>query len=447
MVRHRPPRCDVQCNLRGRPAVVFRAGDRGTVADFRDRRQRRKTLRRRIIRTLRPPAARLSPADFRRYALFYLGYYGALGAYTPYIGRWVAANGHGGYVVGAMLALWYGGRIVAPPTWARLSGRSATPGHWLVAGCALALLGFAAFAGFERGAMLFVVMAWFGVFFNAVMPQFEAMTLSALGPRNHDYGRIRMWGSVGFLIVAGTYGWLLDRLGNDAFVWLTLPWLVLTVGAAWLHRGDRPAPHPEPDATSRSGLWRRPGARHLLVTALLMQLGFGSFYVFYTLHLQAQGHGGFAVGVLWAIGVLCEIGMFWLAPRLVQRFGAHRLMTACLLSTVVRWTIVAMFGSSFAWMALAQTGHALSFAAFHAGCMRRMAELFPLRREMSAAQGLLYGFSGGIGGVAGAGVAAVAWQLGGGRCAFFAGAAIACVALAAHVLPVRATRTAVVVEG
>ena len=73
-----------------------------------------------------------------------------------------------------------------------------------------------------------------------------------------------------------------------------------------------------------------------------------------------------------------------------------------------------MFGASFAWMALAQTGHALSFAAFHAGCMRRMAELFPQRRDMAAAQGLLYGFSGGIGGVAGAGVAAVAWQLGGG---------------------------------
>lgn len=382
----------------------------------------------------------MSSADFRRYALFYLGYYGALGAYTPYIGRWVAANGHGGYVVGAMLALWCGGRIVAPPTWARLSARSATPGRWLVAGCVLAALGFAAFAGFDHGVMLFVVMAWFGVFFNAVMPQFEAMTLSALGPRNHDYGRIRMWGSVGFLIVAGSYGWLLDRLGNDAFVWLTLPWLALTVAAAWLHRGDRPAPQPLVETGMRVELWRRPGVRHLLFTALLMQLGFGPFYVFYTLHLQASGHDGFAVGVLWAIGVLCEIAMFWLAPRLVQRYGAQQLMAACIAATIVRWSLVAMFGTSFAWMAVAQTGHALSFAAFHAGCMRRMAELFPQRRDMAAAQGLLYGFSGGIGGVAGAGVAAVAWQYGGGRAAFLAGAAVACIALLAHVLPARIAR-------
>ena len=59
---------------------------------------------------------------------------------------------------------------------------------------------------------------------------------------------------------------------------------------------------------------------------------------------------------------------------------------------------------------------------------------------MAAAQGLLYGFSGGIGGVAGAGLAAVAWQLGGGRAAFLAGAAVAIVALLAHALPTRVAR-------
>ena len=373
----------------------------------------------------------MTPSDFRRYALFYLGYYGALGAYTPYIGRWLVSQDHGGYVVGAMLALWYGGRIVAPPVWSRLTGNSAAPGRWLVAGCALATLGFALFAGVSGLPMLFAAMAWFALFFNAVMPQFEAMTLSALGNRNDEYGRIRMWGSVGFLLVAGTYGWLLDRFGNAMFVWLTLPWLLLTVAAAWLHRHD--LPHRTVDATTpRETLWRRPGTRRLLGVALLMQLGFGPFYVFYTLHLQAHGHDGTAVGVLWAIGVACEIVMFWQAPALVRRFGAFRLMSACLAVTALRWWLVAVAGGSFAWMALAQTTHALSFAVFHAGCMRRMAELFPARRDMVAAQGMLYGISGGIGGVLGAIVAAVAWQHGGGHAAFVAGAVAAVLALLLH---------------
>lgn len=378
----------------------------------------------------------MSPADFRRYSLFYLGYYGALGAFTPYIGRWVVAQGHGGYVVGAVLGLWYGGRMLAPPTWSRWSARSPVPGRWLVAGCLLALLGFAALAGTTSAMSIFLAIAWFALFFNAVMPQFEAMTLSALAHRSHEYGRIRVWGSISFLVVAASYGWLLDRLGEDAFVLLTLPWLALTVAAAWLHRKDRPhapvqtSPVNPPATGARSEeagatttpLWKRPGVRSLLLVTLLMQLGFGPFYVFYTLHLRAQGHDGTAVGLLWAIGVICEVAMFWLAPKLLQRFGAWRVMLICMGVTVVRWLIVAWLGPSFGWMALAQTAHAFSFAAFHAGCMRRMAELFPERHDMVAAQGLLYGFSGGIGGVLGAGVASVAWQHGGGQWAFIAGA-------------------------
>ena len=84
-------------------------------------------------------------ASLRRFSVFYFFYYAALGAYTPYVGRWVDGLGHSGYVVGAMLGLWYGSRIVSPPVWAALSGRSARPGHRFVAGCALPLLCFAGF--------------------------------------------------------------------------------------------------------------------------------------------------------------------------------------------------------------------------------------------------------------------------------------------------------------
>jgi len=108
----------------------------------------------------------------------------------------------------------------------------------------------------------------------------------------------------------------------------------------------------------------------------------------------------------------------------------------------LRWWLVAIAGGSFAWMALAQTTHALSFAVFHAGCMRRMAELFPARRDMVAAQGMLYGISGGIGGVLGAGIAAMAWQHGGGETAFVAGAAATVLALLLHLNAARFAKPA-----
>lgn len=379
------------------------------------------------------PDHRAAGEGLAKFSLFYFCYYAALGAYTPYVGRWVDALGHGGYVVGGMLGLWYGTRIFSPPAWAALTGRSPRPGLWFFGGCVATLALFSLFVSARSAWALLAVMAAFGLFYNAVMPQFEAMTLTALGPRSDQYGRLRLWGSIGFLLVAGSYGALLDRFGGDAFPLLALPLFAAMVMAAWLHRHDQPPAHV--DAAADAGhLWKRPGVRRFLVVALLMQMGFGPFYVFYTLHLQAHGHSGAAIGGLWALGVLIEILMFWQAPKLIARYGASPLLMACLAVTVLRWLLTAFFASSLPVMALAQATHALSFATFYACCMRLMAEFFPGRRA-GAGQSLFFGFSQGVGGVLGAAMAAVAWEsAGGGALAFALGAAVTAVAWVVYAL-------------
>lgn len=364
--------------------------------------------------------------SLRRYSAFYFFYFAVIGAYTPYVGRWVDALGHSGYVVGAMLGLWYASRIVSPPVWAALTGRSANPGRWLVAGSLISLLFFAGFSQVQHAWPLLAVMLGFGLFYNALMPQFEAMTLNALQGSPERYGRIRVWGSVGFVLVAASFGRLLDYFGSRSFPWLTLPLLVAVVAAAWPHRREQPPRHDSAhDAAGQ--LWKRPGVRRFLLMALLMQAGFGPFYVFFTLHLQANGHDGTTVGLLWAVGVLIEILLFWHAPRLIARFGAQRLLSGSLAVTVGRWLLTAVAAHSLPLMVLAQATHALSFAMFHACCMRLMSDFFP-GRHAAAGQSLLYGFSSGVGGVIGAGIAAIAWETGGGRWAFFSAAILTALA-------------------
>lgn len=368
--------------------------------------------------------------QLRRFSVFYFCYYAALGAYTPYIGRWVDSLGHTGYVVGAMLGLWYGSRIVAPPVWSTILLRSTKPGYWFVAACVATLVCFAGFTVTRSALALFVVMACFGLFYNAVMPQFEAMTLAALGQRSADYGRIRVWGSLGFLIVASGFGWMLDRFGDASFPWITLPLFLAMAIAAWPHRDDRPPEHLD-TIDDAEHLWKRPGVRRFLLVALLMQMGFGAFYVFYTLHLQASGHNGAEIGALWGTGVLIEILMFWQAPRLIMRFGAQSLLAFCIGVTVLRWVVTALFAEHLALMFAAQMLHAFSFAIFHACCMRLMAEFFPGKRA-AAGQSLLYGFSSGVGGVLGALLSAVMWEWRGGTAAFLAGAAVTALAFLIH---------------
>jgi PPP family 3-phenylpropionic acid transporter len=283
------------------------------------------------------------PHRLRSYSAFYFFYYACLGAFSPYIGRFVDSLGHG-MVLGLMLAIWYGTRIVAPPAWNALLNRSSRPGMLLVAGCVATLLACAGFTVAQSAIGLCVVMALFGLAYSPLLPQFEAMTLNALGERSNEYGRIRVWGSIGFLLVASSYGWLLDRFGAQNFPWLVLPLFVAVVLSALPHRNE-PQPHGEHPARDYAELWRQAGVRRFLIVALLMQMGFGAFYVYYTLHLQAQGHSGLVVGLLWGTGVLSEIGMFWAAPRLFARYGAPALMSFCLGVTVLRWAATAISGT------------------------------------------------------------------------------------------------------
>ncbi len=374
----------------------------------------------------------MSPADRWRFGAFYLAYYAALGAYTPYFSRWLDARGLSAGAIGVLFGLWYASRIVSPPAWSALVGGSPWPGRWLVAGVLGSAVCFAGFAWPDAGfAWLFAVSLGFGLCCNAVMPQFEAMTLNALGARRDEYGQVRLWGSVGFLVVAASGGWLMDRFGDDAFLWLTLPLLGLAVAAAWPHRRDRPLPH---DDHSRLGTWqalRQPGVRSFLGIVMLAQVGFGPFYVFYTLALQRAGHDGLAVGGLWALGIVAEIAMFWWASWLLARVGAARLMGWCLGVNALRWIVVALAVGSLPLMAAAQLAHALGFAVFHACVMRLLAEYFP-GRALARGQGLMYALGSGVGGVLGALLAAAAWDAGGTSLAFGLGALATAGALALH---------------
>ena len=152
------------------------------------------------------------------------------------------------------------------------------------------------------------------------------------------------------------------------------PLLVAALLAAWPHRDDRPPEHI--DTVADAGhLWKRPGVRRFLLVAMLAQAGFGTFYVFYTLHLQAHHHDGLEVGILWAAGVQpprsqCSGS----APGLIARFGASRLLSICLAISTVRWAVTALCADSFPILFVAQLTHAFSFAVFQACRMRMMVE-------------------------------------------------------------------------
>lgn len=358
-----------------------------------------------------------SPVPFARLAGFYFAYYAALGAFTPYWSLYLQSQGMGVAAISVLMSLWYATRVFAPSAWTALAARSPRPIRWLHLGCVLTVVSFAAFLLPWKFAGLFTAMCAFCFFYNAVMPQFESITLSHLHGRSDLYGSIRVWGSIGFIVVVALYGVLIDWLGATSLPWLMLPLFAGMVISAFGNHYARPpsaAEHGD-DAGFRERL-RRPETLAFFVAAFLAQVSFGPYYTFFSIYLGEHGYAPSVQGVLWSIGVLVEIALLFLSRRIFRRWGARRLLVFSLGVTALRWWATALWPDSPALMIVVQTSHAFSFAAFFAAAMLLLAEYFPGRHN-GHGQGVFYGASSGVGGVAGALLAGQLWHFSG-RTAF-----------------------------
>ncbi len=350
---------------------------------------------------------------YGRLAGFYFAYYAALGAFSPYWSLYLKSLGLQATAISVLMSLWYATRIVAPSTWTTLAARSPRPIRWLWLGCLLTFASFAALLVPHGFAGLFVAMTAFCFFYNAVMPQFESITLSHLGARSERYGLIRVWGSIGFILVVTSYGWLIDRLGIGMLPWLMLP---LFAGLLVVAMGNRYARPPtegahEKDEGFRARL-RRPPVIAFFAAAFLTQVSFGPFYTFFSIYLQENGYAPTAQGLLWAAGVLVEIAMFFASVAVFRRWDAGKVLLFALLSAALRWWLTGLWPRELPVMLLAQASHALNFGAFVAASMQLVARFFPGRMN-GHGQGVFYGLSSGVGGVVGALLAGQLWRFGG----------------------------------
>lgn len=379
-----------------------------------------------------PTPVTLRDIPYWRLSAFYFAYFLALGAYAPYFAPYLESRGLSAWQVSVVMSLWFGSRVYAPSTWGWLTAHSAHPIRWLRAGAAVTLAAFALFLLPLGFAAVILVMLVYATAYNAIMPQFEALTLAHLGERRSRYGRIRVWGSVGFVIANIGFGWLLQGLGYHRLVALLLPVFALLLASTWINREPDANPGQVPGAGLRGDLLPRLRSRAVwtfLTTALLMQLAHGAFYVFLSLHLMRNGYSAQQIGLLWAVGVMAEIAMFLWMPRVLGRFSPQAIMSACFGIGIVRWLVTALLPEHGWAIVVSQMGHAFTFAAFHSTSIYAIGQFFPGRSGVHG-QGMLYGFSSGLGGMLGALLAGALWELGGGHSSFLGSAVISLIGLA-----------------
>jgi MFS transporter, PPP family, 3-phenylpropionic acid transporter len=327
------------------------------------------------------------------------GFYGAMflvsGLTTPLWPVFLDAKGMNASEIGILLALTTWTRAAASPAAAAIADRTGHLRLLMVAATTITLLLSGLFFVAEGFWLLLLIsmVAYFTI--SAVSPLGEAITLRRVSVRR-DYGRIRLWGSVTFIVSASLGGWLLDVIdaprAEVILVMILIAVFINILGCAAMP-DERPRKSPVMTARLRALLRNRPFMLVIAATSLIH----GShmfYYGFGTLYWLELGLSTTVIGLLWAEGVVAEILLFAFGARLCDRLGVAGLLGIAAACAAVRWAIMPM--TTEIWVfALIQLLHAASFGAMHLGAMRFITQALPESHAV-AGQSLYSGITNGV---------------------------------------------------
>jgi PPP family 3-phenylpropionic acid transporter len=343
-----------------------------------------------------------------RIAGFYFFYYAFVGMFAPYWSLYLKSISFDAIDIAILMSIQPVMRMIAPNIWGWLADH--TGKRLLVVQVAATLsavcyLGFFATTSFWG---LFLVLALMGFFWSASMPLVEATTLTYLGKHSARYGRIRSWGSIGFIVSVVGLGYAFDYI---AIAWLLWAGLVCEVGILIF---SRQIPKTEvlahhTDHQPIRHIVMQPRVLALLGACFLMSVAHGPYYTFYSIYLVEHGYAKSMVGGLWALGVICEIGVFFLMPALVRRFGFTRILLVSFSAAVLRFTLIGWTVDVVVLLLFAQVLHAATFGAYHAASVGLVHEFFQGRHQ-SKGQALFGSLTYGAGGMLGGLASGPIWQ-------------------------------------
>jgi PPP family 3-phenylpropionic acid transporter len=368
----------------------------------------------------------------RSVAALYFAYFAFVGAFSPYLALWFAAEGMSIAQIGELLALPQALRIVAPPCWGWLADRSGRHVHLLrfsalaTVASALALSLAEGYPGF----ILVMLLLFFAT--SAQGPLTEALALGLVRGDPGRYGQVRLWGSVGFISAVASTGPWLDLVGIHRLPqWMAALAAMLLLVTLWIPAfAVAPAVR---DASRLRERWLKPAAIALLIAAFWMVFAHAALYSFYSLHLERLGYSRTAIGVLWAVGVAAEIGLFLGQRRLFDHFAIPGLLVASFVGAVLRFVLIAWASADLGWLVFAQLLHALTFGVHHSASVAMLHRWFANRSQASA-QAVYAVVAYGFGGTAGGLCAAWLWQAFGPAAMWWGAAAASVLGLACALL-------------
>ncbi|MGH8558760.1 MAG: MFS transporter [Methylococcales bacterium] len=378
-----------------------------------------------------PPS--LAKVPYFRLSAFYALYFSVIGSLLPYWSLYLQFLGFNASEIGQLTALLVGTKIIAPNIWGWVADRG---GRGIEVIRMTSLIAAIAFTGTFLGSgfvWMATVTVVFSFFWNAALPQFEALTLSHLKRDPHDYSRIRLWGSIGFVLAVLLAGRFLDdeEIGRLPVI------IAVLLAGIWLVGMVVPGKPVSSGETGRApeliAILRQPTVLAFLTVVCLVQVAHGPYSVFYSIYLKDHGYDNSRIGLLWSLGVLAEIALFVFMPALLKRFSLRSILLASVLTGTLRWVSIGVGIDQPLVLVLAQLLHATTFGSTHVVAIHFVHRYFP-HESHGRGQALYSSMSFGLGGMLGSFTSGELWDRFGPIAVY---GAASCVCLLAYLIGLR----------
>jgi MFS transporter, PPP family, 3-phenylpropionic acid transporter len=338
-----------------------------------------------------------------RLSRFYFFYYFFVGLFVPYWGLYLQSKSFSAFQIGILLSLFQISRIFAPNFWGWLADHTNKRARWIRLASFIGCLGYIGIFWADSFFLIFLVMMSMSLFTSSTIPLAESLTLSHISSTNDSYSNIRLWGSIGFIVASFFLGILIDLYSVNVLVWALLFTQLIILFLSF----SIPDKKFELIGDTKRSIWKvlkKPEVIALLIGCALMVSSHGLLYNFYSIFLKEQNYSSSLIGTLWSIGVIFEIIVFMLMPKILSKLNLKEVLLISLFLAVVRFFLIGYFVDILLVLIFAQILHAATFGSFHVASVELVSIHFNKEhhsRGQSIYNSITYGLGGTIGGLGG----------------------------------------------
>jgi PPP family 3-phenylpropionic acid transporter len=291
----------------------------------------------------------------------YFLYFGVMGIFLPYFNLYCYHLGFSGFQIGVLSALRSVVMVLFSLLWGRLADRFQARKPIYVF-CNFISAGVWTFFLFtEDFSFMVLITIAYTIFYAPVISFMEAFTMDILGREKRSYGKVRVWGTLAFITIVTLFGRLIDLYSVNIILIPVLAGSLMQAFSGIKLPAVRNSRSFSPMVASQFPV---PAFYVFLFCAFLMLLSHGTYYGFFSIHLEKLGYGNTFIGTAWALASASEILVMIFSERIFRRFSIEKVLVFSFIIAALRWFVLC-FAETAAAILISQISHAVTYGTFH----------------------------------------------------------------------------------